>query len=335
MPTRSTTTSSKHATRAMGIFLDEADVMASAEMARRSGSFAGAHKNLRLNQRADRNSEAKLVTPEIWDLGNKPLDVRALEGRECVGGLDLSFTTDLSALVLVFPDASGGFDVLPFIYTPLGQLENRRPAERDTFKVWLQEGHLIGIGGPVIQYEQVVAHLISLSRQYRIKHIACDRWRIKDFKQEMDKARCTIPLVDHGQGFRTMGPTIAMFIEKALLGLIRHGGQPALAASVASVQIDRDIAGNMRFTKEKSAAASIKIDAAVALAMAIYSGSQTPPDPSAELNAAIIARGGLLYGNAGERRTSEVLRAVHAPGLVHAICPVRHGDPDLSGCKAG
>jgi phage terminase large subunit-like protein len=107
----------------MGIFLDEADVMASAEMARRSGSFAGAHKNLRLNQRADRNSEAKLVTPEIWDLGNKPLDVRALEGRECVGGLDLSFTTDLSALVLVFPDASGGFDVLPFIYTRSGSLK--------------------------------------------------------------------------------------------------------------------------------------------------------------------------------------------------------------------
>jgi phage terminase large subunit-like protein len=35
-----------------------------------------------------------------------------LQGRRCVGGLDLAATKDLTAFVLVFPDDQGSYDVL-------------------------------------------------------------------------------------------------------------------------------------------------------------------------------------------------------------------------------
>ena len=40
-----------------------------------------------------------------------------LKGRVCYAGLDLSSTKDLTALVGVFPDATG-FDVLPEFFVP-------------------------------------------------------------------------------------------------------------------------------------------------------------------------------------------------------------------------
>jgi phage terminase large subunit-like protein len=40
--------------------------------------------------------------------------VRDLKGRECYAGLDLGATKDMTALVLVFADGAGAFDVVPF-----------------------------------------------------------------------------------------------------------------------------------------------------------------------------------------------------------------------------
>jgi phage terminase large subunit-like protein len=50
---------------------------------------------------------------DAWDSCAIGIDSVELEGRECMGGRDLATTTDLTALVLLFPDEEGGFDVLP------------------------------------------------------------------------------------------------------------------------------------------------------------------------------------------------------------------------------
>lgn len=85
---------------ALGSFLDERDVMASAEMARRTPAFEPAHRNLRLNQRVDANEERRIVTREVWERGAKPVDEDGLAGHDCEAGLDLSAKHDLSAFVL-------------------------------------------------------------------------------------------------------------------------------------------------------------------------------------------------------------------------------------------
>ena len=55
---------------AMGHFLDEFDVLAEAERARRPPSFESAFRNLRLNQRIAPFGRDLLMKPEAWAMGD-------------------------------------------------------------------------------------------------------------------------------------------------------------------------------------------------------------------------------------------------------------------------
>ena len=58
-------------------------------------------KWLRLNMWV--SSTVAWIPDAIFMKGNEEIDLAALEGRDCYGGLDLSSTGDITALVLVFP----------------------------------------------------------------------------------------------------------------------------------------------------------------------------------------------------------------------------------------
>jgi phage terminase large subunit-like protein len=45
----------------------------------------------------------RFIPEHIYELGNQPIDMEALKGRDCYGGLDLSSTGDITAFVLMFP----------------------------------------------------------------------------------------------------------------------------------------------------------------------------------------------------------------------------------------
>ena len=160
---------------ALGIFLNEREILAEAAQAKRAPAFEPKFRNLRLNQRVDTRSEKRLLTPAQWALGNAPVDEAALAGRECIGGLDLSRKIDLSALVLSFDDADGVKHLVGRYWTPLEQLDARSQAEQELFKQWLKAGHLIGIDGPVIRLDFVAREIVKLSKQFKIRRIHYDR----------------------------------------------------------------------------------------------------------------------------------------------------------------
>lgn len=271
---------------AYGHFLDIDDLRQQAERARRIPAFEPAFRNLRLNQRVDGQSEHRLVTAPVWKAGAVAVDLTRLEGRPCFGGLDLSSKHDLTALVLAFPDdeAETGFDILPLFWTPDERLADRQPAERDLFRLWISGGHLISVPGPTIRYRQVAATLRDLGRRYDIQAIGYDRWRIDDFKVELDDLDCGVNLVPFGQGFRDMSPAIEYFAELALTGRLRHGGHPVLTANVAAAVLTPDAAGNHKIDKERSGRRTTRrVDGAVALTMALgvaRRGHAAPPPSS-------------------------------------------------------
>ena len=116
---------------AFGKFLDEADVMSEAERARRMPSFESAFRNLRLNQRIAPHARDQLLTPEVWATGNDPIDAEMFtDGRPVFGGLDLSSTTDLTALVFAAEDDDGNVHLLPQVWTPADTLTERSLTDR-------------------------------------------------------------------------------------------------------------------------------------------------------------------------------------------------------------
>ena len=68
---------------------------------------------------------------EQWDFcGGVEIDPNELEGKECFAGLDLSTTTDGSALVLVFQEDDGEVTVLPRFWVPADNARKRERRDR-------------------------------------------------------------------------------------------------------------------------------------------------------------------------------------------------------------
>ena len=82
---------------AYDVFMNSKEVLAMAADAKRMPAREAAFRNLILNQRIE--AENPFLTAAQWNAcAGEPVD---LEGREVYGGLDLSSTADLTALVLI------------------------------------------------------------------------------------------------------------------------------------------------------------------------------------------------------------------------------------------
>lgn len=259
---------------ALGIFLNPVDVRNDLERARRLPAWLPKYLNERLNRRVDAREEERIVTAAVWKLGAMPVDRERLRGRPCYAALDLSGKHDLTSLTLVFPDddPEPTFDILPFFWTPEGQIEGRRPAERDRFREWIKSGFIEATPGPTVRFGFVARKLVELSQEFEILRLGYDRWRIDDFQQELIDADAdfAVPLEPFGQGFKDMGPAIEWFAELALTGRLRHGGHPVMTAAVAGAILVSDPAGNHKIDKPRSTKGSaVRIDGAVTLAMAL------------------------------------------------------------------
>jgi phage terminase large subunit-like protein len=75
----------------------------------------------------------------------------------------------------------------------------------------------------------------------------------------------TLPLVEWGQGFRSMGPAVDAFETAMLSGQLRHGMHPLLRWSAGNMVFETDPAGARKPSKNRSID---RIDPMVALIMA-------------------------------------------------------------------
>ena len=247
---------------ALNDFKDFDDMKTQADQARRIPARVGPFKNLQLNMRIA--AEERFLNREDWLACGDPVGAAALYGRPCFAGLDLSSTTDLTALVLFFPEDGGA--VLPFFWLPKDNIRFLETTDRIPYRAWAEHGLIELTPGRAVDFNYVVSRLAMLSADYDLRGIAYDRWRIKSFRRVLSDEGVELPMFEWGQGFKDMAPAVD-FLEAAVLdGKLRHGGNYVLNAHCANAVVELDAAGNRKLSKKRSRE---KIDGLVALAMAI------------------------------------------------------------------
>jgi phage terminase large subunit-like protein len=192
-----------------------------------------------------------------------------LQGRECYAGLDLASTRDVTALVLVFPDEDGGFDVLPYFWVPELTMRARVTRDRVPYDQWARDGFLKTTPGDVCDYDVIREQIRELAEMFDIREIAYDRWGATQLVTQLqsDGANCA-PL---GQGFASMSAPTKELEKLIVSGHVRHGGHPVLRWMAGNVAVEQDAAGNLKPSKKKS---TEKIDGIVALVMALDRASR-------------------------------------------------------------
>ena len=190
----------------------------------------------------------------------------AAKGRIAYAGLDLANTTDLAALVLVFPpeDDEGSYDVLCRFWVPEERALERERRDRVPYVAWAREGWILLTEGDVIDHRSIRNEILSLSQRYEIREVAFDRWGSVQISRDLEDEG--LAMVAFGQGFASMSAPTNELMRLVLSGRIRHGGHPVLRWNADNLIVKTDPAGNLKPDKAKS---TEKIDGMVALVMAL------------------------------------------------------------------
>lgn len=221
-------------------------------------------KQLRLNMWT--SSSVAWIPEHVYAKGNDPIQYESLKGRSCYAGLDLSSTSDITALVLVFPPRfeEENYIVLPFFWLPEDTLELRCRRDHVLYDVWERQGYIKTTEGNVVHYGFIEKYIEELSKIYHIKEIAYDRWNATQMVQNLEGIGLT--MVPFGQGYKDMSPPSKELYKLMMEGKIQHGGHPVLKWMGQNVVMRQDPAGNIKPDKEKSVE---KIDGIVALIMGL------------------------------------------------------------------
>lgn len=222
-------------------------------------SYENTFRRLLLNQWTEQDT--RWLSMDAWDACNEALP--NLDGATCYAGLDLSSTTDITALVLGFQKGGKVF-VKPYFWIPEDGIEQRVRRDRVPYDVWVKQGLIETTSGAVIDYEFIRAKVNTLAEQYQIKEISIDRWNANQLSTQL--AGDGFEVFGFGQGFVSMAaPTKEL--ERLIMGReLAHGGNPVLRWMASNVSTEMDAAGNIKPSKKKS---TERIDGIVASIMAI------------------------------------------------------------------
>ena len=214
------------------------------------------------------------ISRQVWERIEAPLRLEDYAGEECYGGLDLSYTTDLSAFALVFPTEEEWAAFLWFWKPKLG-LNEAVKRDRVPYDLWAQNDYLQLTAGKVIKLEPIAETMSGLANRFDLRAIGFDNYRHRELADDMLDLGIELPMVEHPQGFRRQDanplwmPNSVQDLENAIVeSTLRVCTNPLLRYNVMQCVIRPDPAGtdNKIFDKRKSRA---RIDGVVALAMAM------------------------------------------------------------------
>ena len=255
-------------------FRDFEELRIAAEQAKRVPAQEATFRLLYLNQRI--NVQSRFVDMAEWDGCGFPVDKESLKGSTCYAGLDLASTTDVAALVLVFPQADH-FAVLPFFWIPQ-DMQRRTGAEKIQLQSWISRGLITATPGNQIDYDWILKTIEDCRRDYDLKLLAFDDWGshkiVNDLCKELDftvdereAQRTSKPLLlKVRQGFRSLSPPTKELLSYVLARKIAHGGNPVLRSMANNAALELDQAGNMKPIKSSPTS---RIDGILALIMAL------------------------------------------------------------------
>lgn len=239
------------------------------------------------------NASKTWISSEVWERNEREVNT---SGLKCWAGLDLASVSDMTALVMAYP-MDGGFYVRGAYFMPSDTIAER--LKRDPshiYRTFVKLPNFYVTDGNVTDYAYIRkflsgVHMVdgtqavdnsSLMHTERLQKLAFDRYNSSQITIDLNDDG--VPLVPFGQGFVSMSPPTKAIELLARQGKLWHDGDPVLKWCLSNVELKRDPAGNIKPDKAKS---SGKIDAIVALAMAI--GEHMKSGKERELNLEVIS----------------------------------------------
>jgi phage terminase large subunit-like protein len=178
---------------------------------------------------------------------------RRSAGRVAWGGLDLSSTSDFTALSWWLPHEVGdGADVLTRLWLPEGSLD-KRPRMRDDLRAWARQGFITLVPGTTMDYRAVAKQIAEDCHTFDVQALGYDPWHAPHIITLLDEFDLDkLEMVKVSQYASVLNAPCRLYEKMVADGTLDHGGSPVLRWMAGNVVAEVNPYEAMRPSKKKS-----------------------------------------------------------------------------------
>ena len=169
----------------------------------------------------------------------------------CIGGCDLSSTTDLTCATLLGV-VKGKIRVKQMYWIPSNYLEKKITEDKIPYDKWIKLGWMRLSGESKIDYHDITQWFIEevQNNDLRPLWIGYDSWNAEFWKIEMQEYG--FDMVEVRQGYKTESAPLKQMKADLMDKKINYNNNPILKWNLSNVAIKQDDNENIMITKEKS-----------------------------------------------------------------------------------
>jgi phage terminase large subunit-like protein len=210
----------------------------------------------------------RAISGAVWQAnGRHRVLMSSLLGQRCFGGGDFSFSNDLTAFWLAFPNWSHNVKyakavdplirLVGLVWVPEEGIENREEKEEIPYRAYAEAPYIGEFGyvricpGASIDYAMVGRDIIEFCSRFKVQAIGFDP-AFSQFIVEPYLLPAGLKCIVHRTGMLSMAPATKRFEELLLKKRLAHGNHPMLDHAVLGAMYRRDVQGNKMFCKDKS-----------------------------------------------------------------------------------
>ena len=185
-----------------------------------------------------------------------------LADRPCYVGIDMAWTTDLAAVVFLFPPYGSDtkWRVLPFFWLPAARVAKVEQITGMELSKWVRQQFLLTTAGAEVDHLAIMEKVLWGAGMFNVQEVTFDKWG-------GIKAACNLALVPEGmtcidvaQQFGGLTAATKAFLGAYLNGKIEHGNNPILNWHASCLALKTDGGSNVKPVKPPVDTSSKRID---------------------------------------------------------------------------
>lgn len=180
-------------------------------------------------------------------------DLETFRGAYCIGGVDLSITTDLTCASLLFMRRGDDTKYIRQMYwLPADRLQERVQQDKIPYDKWFERGLLRLCSGNSINYADVTAWFVETVQQYELfpAWVYYDSYSARYFVEEMQMQGFT--MIRCIQGAKTLSLPMQMLGADLQAHKVNYNNNPILKWCLTNTGIQTDRNGNIVPVKNQS-----------------------------------------------------------------------------------
>lgn len=229
---------------------------------------------LRFNLNYWGQTDEAVIEMEKWQACGGPDDLRewpeldvellirkwALIERTCYAGVDCSWTTDLTAVTLVFPpeEEKQPWILLPFYWMPEERVKERERRDKVPYAEWVRRGFIETAPGNAIDTRLVKEKIRWATRMFDVREVDYDPWNFRGDGLEL--VREGIQAIEVKQQYGNLSAPTKALLALYLDGNIQHGNHPVLNWNARCLALQGDRKDNVQPSKPERNKGSKRID---------------------------------------------------------------------------